>query len=102
MDPRGPPSGIKLKKGNTSTGLYPLQELEALSIASSTKSSNNSESSEDEGLDPEEEAELEEEAARYEEERYHPDDHPSSNRGLKKTAVLRGPFTGGSFGAPSL
>lgn len=79
-DPRGPPSVIKQKKGNTSTSLYPLQELEALSVDSSI----NSESSEDEGLDPEEEADLKEEAARYEEERYHPDDYPPNHRELKK------------------
>lgn len=68
------------KNGGTSTSLYPLQELEALSVDSSI----NSESSEDEGLDLEEEADLKEEAARYEDERYHPDDYPPNHRELKK------------------
>ncbi|XP_055474985.1 igE-binding protein-like [Psammomys obesus] len=46
--------------------LYSLKELEALGLSSSDS----------EGLSPSEEEDLEEEAARYERERYHPDERP--------------------------
>ena len=57
-----------------------MQEFEVLNL----DSSGDSEGSGDEELDPEEEAELDEEAARYERERYHPDDHLQSNREHRK------------------
>ncbi|XP_076795393.1 LOW QUALITY PROTEIN: igE-binding protein-like [Arvicanthis niloticus] len=56
--------------------LYLVKELEALGL----------DSSESEELDPSEEEDLDEEAARYEEERYHPDERPPlQNRKQKKT-----------------
>ena len=71
---KGPP--WKLEKGGVKKGegenapptgklsnIYPTWELEALEL----------DSSDSDDLDPSEEAELEEEAARYEEERYGPD-----------------------------
>ncbi|MEJ1281691.1 hypothetical protein NN561_012641 [Cricetulus griseus] len=63
-DPRDPPPVVKSKGG---AGLYPVQELEALNL----DSSDDSESSGDE---------LDEEAAKYEEERYHPDDHIQNSK----------------------
>ncbi|XP_076562322.1 endogenous retrovirus group K member 6 Gag polyprotein-like [Arvicanthis niloticus] len=55
-------------------GLYPSLELEALTLDSSESSSDDDTSGKD-TLNSEEEAELDEEAARYEAERYHPDDN---------------------------
>lgn len=52
-----PPSGPSSPPGETSQRLYPLKDLEALNIDSSTSSST----SDNETLDSEEEAELEEE-----------------------------------------
>ena len=71
-DSKGPFPATKSKRG---TSLYPMQELEALNL----DRSDDSEGSENEELDSEEEAELDEEAARYERERYHPDDRVTAN-----------------------
>ncbi|XP_035297365.1 uncharacterized protein LOC118238466 [Cricetulus griseus] len=72
-DPRDPPPVVKLKGG---AGLCPVHELEALNL----DSSDDSESSGDEVLNTDEEAELDEEAAKYEKERYHPDDHIQNSK----------------------
>jgi protein O-GlcNAc transferase len=60
------------------SGLYPLEELEALNLDSSDSSSHDT--SDKETLDSEEDAELDEEAARHEEERYHPDERRVNRR----------------------
>ena len=49
-----------------------MEELEALNLDSSDSSSHDT--SDKETLDSEKEAELDKEVARYEEERYHPDE----------------------------
>ena len=60
--------------------LYPVKELEALGLDSSDS---------DTGLSPSEEEDLEGEAARYEEERYHPDER-QVKKSEKKLKVTRG------------
>ncbi|XP_055471714.1 igE-binding protein-like [Psammomys obesus] len=76
--------GEKGKKNPKKKPLYPIKELEALGL----------DSSESEELSPSEEEDLEEEAARYEEERYHPDEQPlPPNREQKRGgAGIRGAF----------
>ena len=84
------PLNPKKEKGS---GLYPLEELEALNLESSDSSSHDT--SDKETLDTEEEAELDEGAARYEEERYHPDE-----RRVKPLPLTESTY--GAHGAPNL
>lgn len=71
-----------IDKSVPKSGLYPTQELEALNIQSSEDSSDE----ESERLD------TEDEAARYEEERYHPDERPPYKRSPRPNILLGNPI----------
>lgn len=69
-------------------GLYPTQELEALNIQSSEDSSEE----ESERLDTEDEEEHDEVAARYEGERYRPDDGLFNKRAFRPNVLPGNPI----------